>query len=160
MQFQTARFGEITIAPEDIFDFPFGLIGFPEYRRYAIYREEKLAPFMWLQSLEEPRLCFFVVEPFLFFPDYEVNVKLDRVMESEFASVSDLLVLGIVNIAPEFTDSTVNLLGPLVLNKIRRVGYQFVMDDSPYETKHRLFAAAAESGRAPDLSLVPEAKRA
>jgi flagellar assembly factor FliW len=139
MKFTTERFGTIEINPVEIFDFPLGIIGFPEYRRYGVHRDEKLAPFIWLQSLEEPRLCFFVVEPFLLFPDYQIEVRIEGILERDLTDKDDLLVLAICTIAAEFRDSTANLLAPLIVNRTKRIGYQIVLEDSEYITKHRLF---------------------
>lgn len=139
MRFVTERFGQIEVDAEDIFDFPLGIIGFPEYHRYGIHRDDKLLPFMWLQSLEEPRLCFFVVEPFLLFPNYEVSVRIEGSLEKDLTKGGPLTVLGIVTIAPEFAESTINLLAPLIVNPAQGRGYQIVMDDSVYTTRHRVF---------------------
>ncbi len=145
MQVSTERFGPVEINPEEIYDFPLGIIGFPEYHKYGIHRDPKLAPFMWLQSLEEPRLCFFVVEPFSLFPDYEIEVKLDGVLRRDIGDPENLIVLNICTIAADFRDSTANLLAPLIVNKVRQVGYQVVMEESAYTTRHRLFSPAPDA---------------
>lgn len=139
MKFTTERFGVVEINPDEILDFPLGIIGFPEYHRYGFLHDEKLSPFLWLQSLEEPRLCFFVVEPFLFFNDYEIEIRLEGILERDLNSDDELLVLVICTIAQEFKESTANLLAPLIFNKEKRVAYQVVLDESTYQTKHRLF---------------------
>ena len=139
MRFTTERFGVIEINPDEIYDFPLGIIGFPEYRKYGIHHDEKLSPFKWLQSLEEPRLCFFVVEPFLIFPDYQIEVKLDGLLERDLTDKDELMVLAICTIASEFRDSTANLLAPLIVNRTRRIAYQVVLEDGKNATKHRLF---------------------
>lgn len=145
MQVSTERFGPVEINPEEIYDFPLGIIGFPEYHKYGIVRDPKLLPFTWLQSFEEPRLCFFVVEPFSLFPDYEIEVKLDGVLRRDVGDPENLIVLCICTIAQDFRDSTANLLAPLIVNRAKQVGYQVVMEESRYHTRHRLFAPPPES---------------
>jgi flagellar assembly factor FliW len=144
MKFTTERFGVVDINPDEIFDFPLGIIGFSEYRRYGFHHDEKLSPFLWLQSLEEPRLCFFVVEPFFFFNNYEIEIKLEGILERDLNSDDELLVLVICTIAQEFKESTANLLAPLIVNKTKRVAYQIVLERSEYQTKHVLFETAKQ----------------
>ncbi|MCD6118559.1 flagellar assembly protein FliW [bacterium] len=140
----TERFGMIEIDPSEIFEFPLGIIGFPEYHRFGLHHDEKLSPFMWLQSLEEPRLCFFIVEPFLIFSNYEIEVKLDDILERDLGDMRDLLVLTICTIAADFRDSTANLVAPLIITKERLIGYQVVLEDDRYATRHRLFDPVGE----------------
>jgi flagellar assembly factor FliW len=58
-----------------------------------------------------------------------------------------LLVLGICTVPDEFSDISINLLGPLVINTASRLGKQVVLNRSPYSTQHRLADASDEVGK-------------
>ena len=45
----------------------------------------------------------------------------------------------IVTLSKEFKKSTSNLLAPVVINVKEKKGKQFVLNNSPYTTKHPLF---------------------
>ncbi len=72
IRIETLRFGELEIADSDIITMDDGLLGFPEYHRYVLASNPDQAPFLWLQCVDEPDLAFVVVNPYLFFPGYQV----------------------------------------------------------------------------------------
>ena len=65
MLVQTRCFGEIDLDENKIITFDQGMLGFEEYKRYAIlYDIEKEKPTIsWLQSLDEPGLAFPIINP-------------------------------------------------------------------------------------------------
>src|SRR5665213_3581639 len=75
MQIETSRFGKLSIDEERIITFPNGLLGFPEYRRYALVQSSAGNYFFWLQSLDDPSLAFVVADPTTFFKDFQIPVK-------------------------------------------------------------------------------------
>ena len=48
----------------------------------------------------------------------------------------------IVTIHPEFSRSTLNLLGPLIINSAEQNGWQVILDDDSLSTRHPLFPAS------------------
>ena len=83
MRVRSNRLGLLEYAVEDILTFPHGMVGFPEYKQFILHEDADLEPFKWLVSLESADLSFFVVDPFLFFPDYEVGLETVRGLEEE-----------------------------------------------------------------------------
>ncbi len=145
-QFESQRLGLIEYREEDVLTFPHGLIGFASLTQFVLVSDPRLSPFLWLQSLDDPGVCFLVVNPFLIFPDYEIDTELDPALRSEIGAVEELEVLAIVTVAEEFSDSTVNLLGPLIINRRKRMGFQIALTDSSYTTRHPLFSQAKPEG--------------
>src|SRR5262245_43234493 len=89
--------------------------------------------YRWLQSVEDPGLSFLTVIPWHFFPDYEPEVDDLTQQELGLREVGDAIVLCIVTIRDSGpTPITANLLGPLVINTVSRVGRQIVLADSGY----------------------------
>ncbi|MDP8246462.1 MAG: flagellar assembly protein FliW [Candidatus Hinthialibacter antarcticus] len=138
IEFETTRFGSITIPETDVLDLPEGLVGFNLYHRFTILKDPEQEPFLWLQSLNEPDLAFVVVNPFLFFPGYEIKVKNSDLASIGLDDLAKAEVLTIVTIPTNPMDLTTNLRGPMVVNVEDKVAKQFVLIDDRYNTKHFL----------------------
>jgi len=134
------RLGLLEYAVEDILTFPHGMVGFPEYKQFILHEDADLEPFKWLVSLESADLSFFVVDPFLFFPDYEVGLETVRGLVDSASELEVIRVYVIVTIHEDFIRSSANLLGPVVVNSQTRKGRQLVLDDPRYSTRHPLFS--------------------
>ena len=139
MEFVSERFGRISYEEAEVLRFPQGLIGFPDMTRFFLYAQEEVAPLACLHSLDDGNLAFLVVDPFTFFPEFEVRVKLPSILRRQMGESADLRVLSIVTIQADFAHSTVNLLGPLVINARTRNGWQVILEDEELSTRHYLF---------------------
>ena len=148
MKFDTSRFGQIDVKAEEILIFPEGPLGFPDCTRFTLVDEERAAPFRMLQSLDNPNLAFVVVDPLVVRGDYHFNVTKEDLKLVKAEAVDDLMVYAIVTMAAELSEVTVNLQGPLVINKKHRIGHQFVLVDSEYTTREAL-VQHLDSGQAP-----------
>lgn len=144
MDFISERFGKIEYSEAEVIRFPQGLIGFPDMTRFFVYAQEEVAPLAWLHSLDDRNLAFLVVDPFLFYPEYEVKVKLPGSLRRQMGEAGDLRVLSIVTIHSDFSRSTVNLLGPLVVNARTHNGWQVILEDEELSTRHLLFPDVAQ----------------
>ena len=136
--FLSARFGEIQLPASEILVLPEGLLGFGQLRRYAILKDPEEEPFLWLQSVEETDLAFVVVDPFLFFPGYEIQVKTTELETIQVSDLAQATVLTIVTVPDNPMDLTANLRGPLVVNTNAKLAKQLVLIDDRYHTKHPL----------------------
>jgi flagellar assembly factor FliW len=141
VEFISERFGKIEYDEREVIRFPQGMVGFPDMTRYFLYNDQRVAPLSWIHSLDDANLAFLVCDPFMFFPDYEVRVKLPPALRRQMGDPVDLRVLTIVTIHPDFAKSTVNLLGPLVINARTRNGWQVILDDEELGTRHLLFSS-------------------
>lgn len=148
MEFVSERFGKIAYNEAEVLRFPGGLIGFPDMTRFFLYDDERVAPLAWLHSLDDPNLAFLICDPFSFFPGYEVRVTLPAALRRQMGESDDLRVLAIVTIHPDFARSTVNLLGPLVINARTRNGWQIILEDEQLSTRHILFAEEGDIAQA------------
>jgi flagellar assembly factor FliW len=139
VEFLSERFGKISYNEGDVVTFPQGLVGFPGLTRYFLYEEERLRPLMWLHSLDDPNLAFLVCDPLVFCRDYEAHLRVPASLRRQLGEPQDLSVLAIVTPQPAFRRSTINLLGPLVVNARRQEGCQLILDDESLSTRHPLF---------------------
>jgi flagellar assembly factor FliW len=49
---------------------PFGLLGFEQLKNFTLVTNPEEEPFVSLQAVEEPKLAFLVMSPFVVVPDY------------------------------------------------------------------------------------------
>ena len=131
----STRLGDLDIDETTVLDFPDGLLGFGESRRFALVDTHDTGVYFWLQSLDDSGLAFLTVAPWAFFPDYEpVLPEADR-LALGLEDVSDALVLCLLTVDRASTTITANLLGPLVINGATKVGRQVVLTDSGHSTR-------------------------
>jgi len=137
--FDTARFGLVAFDDLDVVTLPEGLLGFPECRRFLVLLHKEGSRFRWLQSLEDPRLAFLVVDPGEYFADYAPALDDADAADLGLSVETPRLVYTIVTIPQGRPEAmTVNLAGPIVINLETRFGRQVVVEDPAYGIKHPL----------------------
>ena len=141
MKVETTRFGTIAVREEEIITMPFGMPGFSDQKQFVLLDHKKDSPFQWYQSMQDPSLAFVVTDPFLFKPDYVVN--LHKIVEElgwdQDVSGNHLKLYAIVNIPPGSPEkTTANLIGPVVMNRVTREAVQMIIPDSRYSHKFPL----------------------
>ncbi len=87
--------------------------------------------------MKEKELSFLVVSPFEFKQDYSFELSDEDKEELEIEE--EVAVFSIVTIHSEITKSTMNLLAPVVINPVKRVGKQVVLLQSDYMTRHLIW---------------------
>lgn len=145
VEFNSERFGKIEYDEAEVIRFAQGVVGFPDMTRFFLHSDPEVAPLAWLHSIDDPNLAFLVVDPFLFFPQFKVKVKLPPPLREQMGQGNDLRVLCIVTIQSNFARSTVNLLGPIVINARLKNGWQIILDDESLSTRQPLFPEAYEA---------------
>ena len=136
----TNRFGELEIEDSKIVHFPLGIPAFEEEREFVLLPYDENSPYYYLQSAQRAELSFLLTEPFVFFPDYTVEIDDATLTELEIKNqdhVEIYTMLTIPNGSVRYM--TANLLAPIVINSENMQARQIVMDKSNYKTKHRLF---------------------
>lgn len=123
---------------EDVITFPKGLPGFEQAREFVIYSRTEHAPFHCMACISDPELQFILINPLQFMPSYDPKIPPHELRELEVKDPRDLLLYTLVTFAPELSDSTANLLGPLFINIRTRIGKQIVIDDERYSVRERI----------------------
>jgi len=145
----TKAYGPIEINDRQRITFPSGILGFESFKDYAILDAER-QPFYWLQSLDVEQVAFVLINPFLFRPDYEMNIDNEELLRIGVMDPGKAIIFSIVTIPSDGSPMTANLQGPLVINRENRLGFQAVLTDSRWKTKHDIIAeiaAAKQVGR-------------
>ncbi|EGO62281.1 flagellar assembly protein FliW [Acetonema longum] len=136
---RSARFGDIEVPQETILKFPHGMPGFPEEKQFAVLPYGPDSPFVFLQSVTEPQLTFLLVEAFPVFRDYSFEID-DRLgAEMGLSADNTPQIFNIVTVPANPADMTANLLAPVIVNWRDRLAVQYVLEKSPYTTRHRIF---------------------
>jgi len=146
MEVRTTRFGTLEIAEDRVIQFPKGLLGFSQFKRYCLLEPNDDACFFWLQCVDEPGLAFVVTDPSLFVEDYDAPIRKEQMEDLSMTKIEEAQVFVIVNkVGAELTG---NLQGPLVINTLNRIGEQLVLADKRWETRHKLMVVAQDPQRA------------
>lgn len=130
-------FGELEVAEDQLITMPEGLFGFPNCTQFALLPAGREG-FLWLQSLQQPTIAFLIVDPFLYFEGYTVDLAGPLLQRLDTTEPSHVNVYSIVTLPGANGDATANLQGPLVFNVVSRQGFQAVMQDSEFGTRERL----------------------
>lgn len=142
MKISSARLGDVEIDERDIIVVPEGVIGFPGFTQYAELHFLEGSPLRLLQSVEARELAFFVIDPFLFKPDYRVNVSTADLGVVKAETSAGIRILAIVTIPDDPYEMTANLQGPLIINPLTCLATQIVNHDKDYTTKHRILPSS------------------
>ncbi len=141
MKIKTTRFGNISIKDGEIIQMPFGMLGFPDQQRFTILEHHENSPFFWYQSVDDPALAFVITNPFLFKPDYAIDLEeIFKDMSWNGDAKGHHVVLYILVNIPQGQPHkmTGNLIGPLLINNKVRQAVQMVIANSPYSHKFPL----------------------
>jgi len=147
MDIRTKSMGTVSIVEKQIIDLGKGFYGFGEFHRFALI-DATQKPFVWVQSMDKEDLAFLAIDPFLFRPDYEIDIDDTLLQPLEVASPSDVIVFALVTVPTDGSSVTTNLQGPLIINKRNNRAMQAVLTDPRWHTKHDIVAeSAAKRGR-------------
>lgn len=142
MRIRTRPFGELDIDERQVIGFPHGIFGFEHHRSYALL-DSSQPPFYWLQSLDESEIAFVLINPYVFRPDYVLQVADEDIEELGYEADDDILVFAIVTIPEEPKNMTANLQGPIIINRKNRLGRQSISLDGRWKTRHRIIEEMA-----------------
>lgn len=129
-----------------VIEFPAGVPAFESETRFLLVFREETKPFIFLQSMNTPSLCFTMIPVQMVDVAYRLHLsESDRNLLGWTGDRSrdpgaDVLCLGMV-CADEGNPPTVNLLGPVVIDQRRKKGIQAVREDGLYSAQQRLFPA-------------------
>jgi flagellar assembly factor FliW len=122
---KTTRFGDIEIEDNKIVNFPVGIPGFTDSKRYFLmdYKED----IKWLQSVDNPDVAFIVMEPFGLFPDY--SFKMSDEAQDMIGANDDTDLIALIMLIIDGDILYANLKSPVVINAATGKGAQVVIED-------------------------------
>jgi flagellar assembly factor FliW len=135
----TKAYGLIEVDDNQKISFPQGLFGFESLKDYVLLNAEQ-EPFFWLQSIDDEHIAFVLINPFLFRPDYEMNIDNEELFSIGIKDPDRAVIFSIVTIPADTGAMTANLQGPIVINRDNHLGIQAVLSDSRWKIKHDIVA--------------------
>jgi len=139
--FTNHRLGEIEVEAEAILNFPAGILGFSECRRFALLPHRPGTPFFWLVPVEREDIAFVVVNPENFFPEYCPSLTQDQLAPLSLEPEQDHSLGMLVMVSFRDGKPTANLRAPLILDLAKRCAVQAVQIGKEFETQAPLFQA-------------------
>jgi flagellar assembly factor FliW len=122
---------------------PMGLLGFEKIKDYLLIVNPAEEPFRWLQVKNDEALAFVVVNPFLIAPEYQPDIPQADVEFLGLSSPSEAALYNIVTLHAA-QNATINLKGPIVINRNTGIGKQVVIANAAeYSVRHPLPASEA-----------------
>jgi flagellar assembly factor FliW len=127
---------------------PEGLVGFPDHKSFELLYEPDELPFIWLRLHGPDPLHFVVIEPAGIIPDYDLELFDEDAAVIGITDPADAMVLNIVTVKPGAqATATVNLAGPIVVNRRTGIAKQCVLANySRYSAHHPLVDQNANAG--------------
>ncbi len=130
MKIDIANFGlkDVPVNPDTVFNFPQGIVGFEDSKRFMLFHEEGKPTVFWLQSLDDPQLAFSVVPPETIDIQYEMELTEEDCALIDLKDPAEVMV--VVILYREAADEgriAANTRSPLVLNTRSRLGMQKVL---------------------------------
>jgi flagellar assembly factor FliW len=139
---ETNNFGKISFEPESELEFPRGLPGFDNRKRFVAVRFVESDPLVYLQSVEDPALCFITAPVQSVDPKYRLKVSTEDLeqlglpMARQPRIGEDVLALTVVSIRE--SGPTANLLAPVLVNLRNRKAVQAVSEEPGYSHQYAL----------------------
>jgi flagellar assembly factor FliW len=126
---------------------PEGLIGFPEHKSFELLYTPDQLPFIWLRLHGPAPLHFVVIEPGGIIPSYELELFDEDAAFLGVVDPLDAMVLNIVTVhaGPQAT-ATVNLAGPIIVNRRTGIAKQCVLANYGHYSAHHPLVDNAVAG--------------
>ena len=135
---ETPRFGKVSFVQSDVIEFPWGLPGFADARRFLALSLADQPNFVWLQSLDDTSLALPCSDPWQIFPDYDPKLPGYATAALELEHPDDFSILCVVVVTKGAEEMTMNLLAPVIINLRTRRGRQVMLESSEYSVRERI----------------------
>lgn len=139
MKVKTTRFGELEVNPADLITFAEGLFGFENLKKFFVVDPGDSTLILWLQSTEDDKVAFPIIEPKIFKPDYIAKLLPADLNGLELDTLQTAKLYSILTIPANVTEMSANLKAPIVINSAKKIGKQIVLQDSKLSVKHEMY---------------------
>ena len=135
----TTRFGELQVNQEDIINFTEGLLGFDNLKTFFVVDPGDSTLILWLQSVEDEKIAFPIIEPKIFKPDYVAKLLPADMNSVSLNSLSEAKVYSVLTIPANITEMSANLKAPIVINNEKKIAKQIVLQDNKLSVKYEMY---------------------
>lgn len=144
MKIKTKAFGEIEVSEKQKIEITEGLLGFEDIHEFVLLDFDQGSPFYWLQAEKIPEIAFLVVDPKVIIEDYTLEVDEEDLKSLEIKENDNMIIFSIVTLNDDPAKTTINLLGPIVINKINHRAKQMISLGDRYSVRHPLISQKKE----------------
>jgi len=134
-----------------------GIFGFEDVREYDLVESGDPGPFRWLRATSG-NLAFILVDPLLFWPDYDPDLG-EACPDLDITDRSDVLLYVIVTVPDDPLLATANLFAPLVVNARTGQGRQVPLRGSGFPLAAHIFPEDVREGKVGLAGACPDAQK-
>ncbi|MFB3901873.1 MAG: flagellar assembly protein FliW [Acidobacteriota bacterium] len=131
----TGRFGNVRYEDRDVIRMVAGMPGFESLRQFLLIDSTEYEPVKFLQSLEEPRISFPLIDPRLVRSDYRVSLDAAQQESLGLDHPGEGLVYSILTLGDNPAEVTANLFAPVVINLATMKAAQIILFESEYSVE-------------------------
>ena len=128
------RFGEVEYDPDNLLNFPAGLIGLPNLRNFVVMPNKKEGPLFWIQCIDDPDIAFILTDPTNFFLDYQLSPEESERQSLQITEDDEVFILSVVTV-PQDQKITINLAAPILFAPKTNRAIQVILENSPHSSK-------------------------
>lgn len=142
MEYTTKLFGKIDVNEDKIIEFPQGILGFEDLKKFALmFDSEKSSPtgLNFMVSLDEPAFMMPVVTAVAVKPDYSPKISSEVEQAIGPLTEDNVLVMVTMTIPSNITDMTVNLNAPIIINTDTNKAVQSMVTNEGYDVKYPIY---------------------
>ncbi len=139
MKVNTSRFGELQVNTEDIITMSEGILGFENLKKFFVVDPGDSTLILWLQSIEDEKIAFPVIEPKIFKPDYTAKLLPADMNSVSLESLNQAKIYAILTIPSDISQMSANLKAPIVINNEKQIAKQIVLQDSKLSVKYEMY---------------------
>ena len=143
MVINTRDFGELTINESDIINFPLGLYGFEDLKRFVLLNDENSDnddnSILWLQAVDNAFPCLVVLNPADFCEDFSPIISSEdkQFFDTEDSGTLSYMAIAVVN--SDVTKTAINLKSPIALDMNKKIGKQILLEND-YPIRYFIFS--------------------
>ena len=142
----TRLFGEIDIQKDKVICFENGIIGYPDYKEYALIFDSEQPEHrnvQWLQCLNDGVFALPVMDPLTVKSDYAPKIDEELLKPLGELKEESTYVLVTLTANGKKEDITVNLKAPIIINTETKKAIQVIVEGD-YPVKYRIYDALKE----------------
>jgi flagellar assembly factor FliW len=136
---KTTRFGDLDVNNQDVITFKEGILGFDNLKRFFIVDPNDQTLILWLQSIDDEKVAFPMIEPKIFKPDFIVSLLPAEMLSLNLESINDASIYTVLTIPSNVTDMSANLKAPIVINSKMNTARQIVLQNSKLEVRYPMY---------------------
>ncbi len=140
MIFYSSRLGEIECNEDLVIDFPEGIPGFDNYKKYVIIKKGNNNIFFILHSIEDSNLAFIITNPYNFKLDYSFKIPNEdcSLLKIDNGDIKDSLGVFVITKIDNEKNVFINLKAPVCINFEHKIGKQIILYNKDYSHSFKI----------------------